>query len=177
MRVTSGNVPWAFDRGEPFKTISALERLATVVTLILFRPAAEPGTRLRSLVAVSAHTDSMVATHVLGRSLTTSFPLCLVAMEAAAQLEGRRMDLSLDWVPRDANAEADALSNFKFAGFAAENRVECDLGTLPFLVLHKLLADAKGFYGDARVLSAGRRGNKRGRATGPGDRLRVRDPW
>eukprot|EP00974_Lingulodinium_polyedra_P004556 428246-Lingulodinium_polyedra.AAC.1 len=119
----------------------------------------------------------MVATHVLGRSLTTSFPLCLIAMEAAAQLEERGMDLSLTWVPRDVNAEADALSNFKFAGFAAENRVACDLACLPFLVLHKLLADAKDFYGNARVVRASAGGRKRARAAGPGDRLRVKDPW
>ena len=176
-RVTPANAPWAFDRGEPFKAISALELLATVVALILFRPVASPSTRLQARIAVSAHTDSMVASHVLGRSLTTSFPLCLIAMEAAAQMEERGMDLSLAWVPREVNTEADALSNFKFAGFSAECRVECDLTSLPFLVLHKLLVDAKDFYGSARVLRAKARGTKRGRPTRPGDRLRARDPW
>ena len=56
-------------------------------------------------------------TQVLGRMLTTSYPLCLIAMEAAAQMERRRLDLALNWIPRECNEEADALSNLRFGDF------------------------------------------------------------
>ena len=57
VRITPENAPWAFDRGKPCKPISALELLATVVALMLFRPSAIAGTHLQSFVAASAHTD------------------------------------------------------------------------------------------------------------------------
>ena len=98
-------------------------------------------------------------------------------MEAAARLEERGVDLALAWIPRDVNAEADALSHFKCAGFAAENRVHADLATLPFLVIARLRVDAKDFYGQACVIKAAVRGLRRKRAARPEDRLRVRDPW
>ena len=94
-RITLVNAPWAYDRGKPFKAISSLELLATVVAIILFSPQADPGTRLQSLVSVLAHTDSKVASSVTGRSLTTSCPLCLVAMVATIQMESCGIELSL----------------------------------------------------------------------------------
>ena len=43
--------------------------------------------------------------------MSTTYPLCLVQMELAAQLEARRAVLMPDWAPRDMNTEADALTN------------------------------------------------------------------
>ena len=148
------SAPWAFERGLPFKTISALELLATVVGIIAFGPASSEGERWDSMVTVSAQTDSQVASRVLGRALTTSFPLCLVAMEAAAQLEARGLDLGLNWVPREVNEEADALSNFRFGGFSEDMRIYLDMADLPFLTLPKLLKVAADFYAHAKKVKA-----------------------
>ena len=50
------------------------------------------------------------------------------------------MELSChwDWIPKNTNREADALSNSCFAGFSGEFRVPCDFESLSFKVLHKL---------------------------------------
>ena len=96
-------------------------------------------------------------------------------MEAAAQLEALGLDLSLSWIPRDKNAEADDLSNFRLAGFTNELRVPIDLGNMPFLFLDKLIIDARDFYNSAKVLSAGPRSKRQ--KTRPEERLRATDPW
>ena len=91
----------------------------------------------------TGQTDSQVASQLVGRSMTTSYPLCLIAMEAAAQLEGRSLDLALEWIPRTHNAEADALTNLEFGAFSPACRIPVDVATLPFLVLPRLMAEAK----------------------------------
>ena len=76
----------------PYKTISALELVATVVLVILCRSRADSGTRLQGFVTVTAHSDTMVASQVLGRDLTTNFLLFLSTIAAAAQFEARKMN-------------------------------------------------------------------------------------
>ena len=170
--------PWAFDRSLPFKTISALELLATVVGVIAFGPNAKKGERWDSRVTVSAQTDSQVSSRVLGRALTTSHPLCLIATEAAAQLETRGLDLNLNWVPREVSEEADALSNFRFAGFSPNMRIDLDMSNVPFLILPKLVKFASEFYAHAKGVRAAQGGKRsRKRAGGPADKLRATDPW
>ena len=123
-----------------------MELLATVIGLMVFGPVAPHGTTLRGLVTATSLTDSQVSAAVLGKLLTPSFPLCLVAMEAAAQMEKRGYDLSLLWVPRDSNREADALSNEDFSGFSHDLRVRVELDTLPFEILPEWMAKAQTFY-------------------------------
>ena len=120
-------------------------------------------------------TDSQVSAAVLGKMLTTSFPLCLVTMEAAAQMEQRGYDLSLLWVPREHNVEADALSNMQFGQFSVEHRVDVDLENLPFLVLPQLMEQASRFYNTVR---RPRRRRQRGSTVqAPSKPLREADPW
>ena len=69
-------------------------------------------------IAISGLTDNRGNTFVLPRLMTSKFPFMVVLAELAAQLRSRRMELGLDWVPRDQNEEADALTNGEFAGFA-----------------------------------------------------------
>lgn len=171
--LTAQNAPWAFCKGEAFRVVSALELLATIVALIAFAPAAPEGAHHRGLIAVTGQTDSMVASLVLGRSLTTSYPLCLVAMEAAAQLECRRLDLSLEWIPRTENEEADALSNLQFAGFDPARRIDVPLRDLLFLVLNRLQEDAADFFRIAKSARSAAPKSRRGRLAP----LRIREPW
>ena len=105
---------------------------------MLFTPEVKVGEKSISFVLATAFTDSLVSSMVLGRALTASYPLCLIAMEAAAQMEARGLDLSLSWVPREANQEADDLSNFRFLRFAEENRITADFTNLPIKVLPDL---------------------------------------
>ena len=170
--LTPLSAPWAFARGEPYKAVAALELLATVMGLMLFSPAIPEGEVQHDIVTVTSLTDSSVASAVLSKGATTSFPLCLVAMEAAAQMEALRLDLTLRWIPRDVNEEADALSNFKFGGFCPSQRLEASMDSLPFLVLPDLMSDASAFY--AAPPKAKRPPWRRG---GVRKRLRESDPW
>ena len=72
---------------------------------------------------VTGHTDSMVSTHAVVRGLSTSYPLCVVAMELAAQLESRGAELQLHWAPRTHNQSADDLTNDKFEAFDLSKRI------------------------------------------------------
>ena len=81
------NAPWAYHKGEPYKAIASLELLATTVAVLLFGPEAALPANGTACACITGHTDSMVSTHAVVRGMSTSFPLCVVAMELAAQFE------------------------------------------------------------------------------------------
>ena len=107
MKLTEEEAPWAFERGLPARSISALELLATCVGLILLVPPEKSG---RGTITASSLSDSQVASAVASKGMTTAFPLCALNMELAAQCEARSLDLDVAWVPRDQNQEADRLA-------------------------------------------------------------------
>ena len=124
-------------------------------------------------MSVTGFTDSMVSTNVITRGLSTSFPLCLVAMELAAQLEKAKLELPLDWIPRDTNAEADALADGRREGIADALDRSVAASDLKFLVLPSLLEEATEFY--AAPLQRPEQPKKRPKLQG--GRLRDKDPW
>ena len=81
----------------PSRPFRPLELLATVVAISLFNPQADPGTILQSLVSVPAQTDSKVASSVIGRSLTTSYPLS-AWLRWRLRFRWRVAELSCHWV-------------------------------------------------------------------------------
>ena len=87
--------PWAFCRGLPYRTISALELFGTLLGVLAFQTAAPPDERASGTVQLTGLTDSRVAANIISRGTTTAFPLCLVAMELAAQLQLWRAKLHL----------------------------------------------------------------------------------
>ena len=173
LTLTPAEAPWAFDRGEPFRAIASLELLATVIGLMLFFPDVKTDELHAEIVQVTSHTDSLVSSAVVSRGSTTAFPLCLVAMEASAQMERLGLDLSLTWVPREVNSEADALSNLRFEGFDPSRRLEARVQDLPFLVLPTLEARAVAFYHQMAAAPERRRRRPPGKRAG----LRETDPW
>ena len=131
-------------------------------------------------VAVTGLTDSQVSAAVVTRGLTTAFPLCAVAMELAAQLERRRAELFLEWVPRDQNGEADRLADGCSTGFAESRRAHLELDQISWLVLPELLRTGQDFYD--RVVREKKRKGKTAAAAGPVQKrkrqsLREREPW
>ena len=172
VRLSPSTAPWAFARGSPAGLISTLELLATTVGLVVLDVRA--GAPLAGRVQVTGLTDSQVSANVVTRGQTTAFPLCCVAMELAAQCEDRSIELVLDWVPRDQNAEADALADGDSRGFSACNQVPVDLSKLGWLVLDGLMKEGTAFY-EAGV-GRGRPVPPAPRAPGA-KRLRERDPW
>ena len=102
--------------GAPARTISALELLATTLGLVLLSPSKLAQGTLGTVV-VTGLTDSLVSSSVPTRGMSTKFPLCVVSMELAAQLEARGAELLLGWIPREVNAEADRLAHGDTRGF------------------------------------------------------------
>ncbi len=90
------------------------------------------------------------------------------------------MSFSLDlrWLPRDLNAEADALSNGRTHGFEPSNRVDIDVGGIRWLVLDDVMSLGLSFHTENTRKRLERTGkffqtSKRRR----GQRLRDREPW
>ena len=132
-----------------------------------------------AMVTMTGLTDSQVAAHVVARGMSTTYPLCCVVMELSAQLEKRGLDLELAWIPRDKNAEADALADGIVEGFSPCMRVGGDgIKSIPWLVLPELLAAGQGFH-DARHkrVHPGPLPDHAARPRLAGDRLRDREPW
>ena len=128
---------------------------------------------------VTGFTDSLVSSSVVSRGLTTSFPLCVVAMELAAQLEQRAAELFLDWAPRTMNVEADALADGRTDGFNPALRVPVDLSKMQWLVLDRLMAAGVSFQRKAADLKE--RGSCKKAPVAvrrdKSQRLRAREPW
>jgi hypothetical protein len=153
--------------------------MAMLVGLIALGPADGEVKASTGTIMMSTFTDSQVSAHAVARGASTSFPLCLVAMELAAQAEARGVKLLAEWAPREVNSEADALTNEMYEGFDANLRVNLDPSRLPLLVLPELMAEAACFYTLVQekrrlAVTAAQPGAKRRRASRP---LRESAPW
>ena len=113
MDLNKSNAPWAFARGEPFRTIAALELFVTLLCVVTFGDAWPGGAR--GEVVLQGITDNLGNTFMVSKLMTSKFPLVVILAEVVAQLRTRSMVLNLGWVPRDQNEEADALTNGDFA--------------------------------------------------------------
>lgn len=71
----------------------------------------EGGATHTARVSVGGLTDNIGNRFAVARLLTTKWPLDVFVSELATQLEVRNLLLQLSWVPRDQNAEADAITN------------------------------------------------------------------
>ena len=174
VQLSVDSAPWAFHRGQPFKTISALELFGTLLGICAFR---DRLTDTRdAIVSFTGATDNQGNESVVHRGLTTKYPLCLVFMEVAAQLEDLNAELDLCWRRRDSNQEADDLTNAEFKSFNPERRVHPNISRENWLVMSWLQDEAALLYKRLdEEKAAGPPVPKRRRKGGAG--LRVRDPW
>ena len=174
------SAPWAFARGEPFRTIAALELYASLMCIVVFADAWPE--HARGGMTLSGITDNLGNTYCVSRLMTSKFPSVVILTELAAQLKQRKLDLSLGWVPRDQNEEADALTNQDYSAFDMNLRVDVAPGKIKWILLPRMLAVAEELYEQVRRLrsevSAGAPGASSARgSTRPEDKLRARDPW
>ena len=178
MELNKTSAPWAFSRGEPFRTIASLELFATLLCIVAFGDQWPRGAG--GSIMLRGITDNQGNQAVMTRLMTSKFPLVVILVELAAQLELRNIDLALDWVPRDQNEPADALSNGDFAMFDEKRRVHIDMGQTKWLLLPEILEVSADLYKDVQTAKARR---KLGGTSVParrlpaGGRLRDRDPW
>ena len=157
--------PWACERDrQPFWVVASLEALAALVAVITLTPssAAAPS---RGTVLLPLMTDNRGNSFALARLMTTKYPLCLLVMELAANLEARGLLLEAGWAPREWNVEADALTNGNCDGFDPARRVHFDMPSHRWLVFSDLLAVGRKFRRPAPP-PAGWPGTLRGRAAG-----------
>ncbi len=142
--LTRANAGWAYSRrGQPFRTIAALEAfgvLAALVALFQDAPLDQDSQLLLPMV-----TDNQGNESALTKLASNRFPLSVVVMEIAAQLELRRARLRMTWTPREENGEADQLSNGITTGFDPELRIVVKPELIKWLVLDKLMEHALEF--------------------------------
>jgi hypothetical protein len=176
LRLTREDVPWAYTRGDPFRSIASLELLATLVCVLVFGPTAQD--LEGASIGLTASGDNQSNGFTLDRLSSTKYPLYLVLMELSEQLRRRNLLLSVAWRPRDENEEADALTNEVFAAFDARLRIPVRWRDLDFAVLPGLTESAEAHF---HVLQQARAAARKGpRIPSPPTRrvrLREREPW
>ena len=128
-RLDHVTAPWVYMAGEAYRQIASLELLATLAAVMLF--GVPPGEACG--FHCSAATDNRGNSNLVSRLLTTKFPLCILLMELAAQLQDRGAELRLHWLPRLQNEEAGDYSRFD-----KRLRLRFDLRSFQGLVLQDL---------------------------------------
>ena len=148
------NAAWAFAKGEPFKAIASLELLSTMLGVILLLDFAEdPELRNGCAISVGGLTDNRGNKFAVAKLLTTKWPLSAFVAELVAQLEARDILLDVSWVPRELNAEADAITNGEVNWLAASLQMKADIEKLPFILLKDLLSAGSEFYKNLEVVN------------------------
>ena len=173
VRLTRKNAPWVFVKGEPFKVIASLELLAITVAIMLFEPEAK-WKGMAGRLSLTAFTDNQANSYVLDKYMSTAFPLSVVLIELALHLQRSQVDLDLQWIPRDQNVEADALTNEEFGDFNADLRLPVEIEELKFLVLHQLIKFAEEIDSEITMKKASKEKTPRQDAT---KKMRLTQPW
>ena len=68
-------------------------------------------------------TDNKATGPLVQRRLSTKWPLMILLMDYLGYCEEVGVRCELDWRPRDANIEADEITNGKFTSFSLANRI------------------------------------------------------
>ena len=95
---------------------------------------------------LTAFMDKQGNGHLVSKLMCSKVLLNVVLMKTVEQLSARRAWMSLQWVPRQQNEEADALSNSSFIGFDPAKRVHVNLENIRWKVLPQLLEAGGSMY-------------------------------
>ena len=166
------SAPWAYARGQPFRSIAALELYATLVCILLFADAWPRDAR--GTVSIVGTTDNAGNTFLMNRLMSSKFPAVVVLAELAKQLRSRGVDLHLAWAPRDQNEAADALTNGAYEEFDSRLRIPVQAGELQFKVLDQYMEAAEALYQATRKERAA---PAAARPKAKGRKLRDTAPW
>lgn len=133
----------------------------------------DPELRNGCAISVGGQTDNRGNKFAVAKLLTTKCPLSAFVAELAAQLEARDILLGVSRVPRELNAEADAITNGEVSWLTASLQIKADVEKLPFILLKGLLNAGSEFYQNLEVVTAeGAAPSKKALGL-----LKVRDPW
>ena len=153
VRLGGRNAPWAFARGEAFRTIASLELSGVLVGIMVLLPEMPVNARSRGLISFTCGTDNQGNMFLLDKLPTTKYPLGVILMEISCQLGHRQAAMRANLIPRLQNEEGDAL-NSDFHHFSEDKRVQVDLDTLPLVVLRDLFEVGKVYLEERAVLKA-----------------------
>ena len=145
MKLNRVNAPWAFSRGEAFRTIASLELLGVLVGVMVLMPEVGGSSETLGSVLLTCGTDNQGNRYLMDKLLTTKYPLGVVLMELSTQLGRRGATLRADWIPRLQNEEADALTYSDFRHFDAAKRIAVDLSDLKFHVLNHVFDNGDNY--------------------------------
>ena len=184
VKLNRRNAPWAFARGEAFRTIASLELLGVLVSVMVLMPNDDEASESLGSISLTCGTDNLGNSYLLDKLLTTKYPLGVVLMELAVQLGMRNAVLRANWLPRLQNEEADALTNSDFRHFDMAKRIEVDLDKLGFVLMNDLFSVGDAYVRELAVLKDSEKTRKTSTASSApplkrkkGDTLRERDPW
>ena len=161
VKVTRKSCPWLYLKGEPFRTIAAAELLAVTLAVMVFKEGA-------------AWRDCEGRFSITG---FIKFPLSLVLMELAYQMAGLNATLSLSWIPREQNEEADDLTKNRFEKFDPKKRIEVNLEEIGFKVIPVLAEVAGRLDEEIRMRKVSKEGKEHGPKTSAEQKLRMTQPW
>ena len=176
------NAAWAYLKGDPFRSIATLELIGVLAAVMVLSPDAK-WAEGDSTVTLSALTDNLGNTHVLKKFGSSRYPLSIVAMELATQLDRRGIELDLQWVPRWQNQEADDLTNQRFDDFDEAHRIDVQFERLDFLVMGKLLEKAGKLDAELRLHKTSKEAkhamvkDEAVKSKAKKGELRWKDPW
>ena len=145
---------------------------ATKLSVQLFAP---QGPLRQGVVKLTGGTDNQGNAYIVQKMLTTKMPVAAILMQLATDLHQAGLWLELNWLPREENTEADALTNGDFSGFDPQLRVPVSWAEVDLGVVQKLLTAEAEFRDKLGELKAARR---QGVPEGPArKRKRERSTW
>ena len=183
LEVLEDDFPWAFAKAnDPNRVIATLELLGTVISIMVFNYS--ESSLKRSNCTITGETDNQGISLAMRKFMSTKWPLSGLLIELSEQLRRRNIELHLDWLPREKNQEADAITNQDFSSFSPELQVPISAKDLQWIILDKAMAWAKQIYDETEEKKLKRKSEKfvevevwKKRKTAAADRLKANDPW
>ena len=151
LTITEGDAPWLFKGGDSSRVIAAGELLATLVAVRLFLPNQCPG---KAWFRLTGTTDNLGNAYVVKKLLTTKRPLGALLMQLTCDLYDRQLWLDLQWVRRELNEEADALTNQDFSRFNPLRRLPVTWSEVTLPIAQSLLEAEPDFQSRLESLKA-----------------------
>jgi hypothetical protein len=175
--------PWVFAKeGDPQRVIAALELLGTLLCIILFDP--EGLVSGKASCVLTGSTDNKGNSYIVKKLASTKWPITALLLELSEQLRRRRAILDLQWLPRDSNSEADALTNLNFEGFTPDKRIEVKSADIKWAILPDIMGVSMDLYNDVckqrlvnKNMAAGKTAWNKARKTAANKRMKWADPW
>ena len=176
LKITKCELPEFFKGDTAMRTVAAWELLATILAFHVF--STPPDGRERNAVSfIGGATDNQGNPYAVNRLMSTKFPLNVLVMQLAVSLEESQTWLDLQWIPREDNALADALTNLDFSSFTPANRVEARVDAATFPTLFEMLAEARNLFNALEISKQGGPKPRIWPRTAKDKKLKVADPW